>query len=157
MPRLLPRLLKGLADRGLEPESYRGPLIEKRRRCRSLWRPIKSTHKLFSISGRTHSLLLDRENILISPRQYARHKTMPPAVRLNDQVLAKHSVDSHDKPREMTMEERQNWTSPYRMYSRNIFRNYSKSSYYQCGCYPLESASASFRDDTSRQVSVGCD
>ncbi|KAI5119517.1 hypothetical protein M0805_002453 [Coniferiporia weirii] len=120
MPRLLPRLLKWLEKNPVTQPDYRGPLVLKRRRRRSLWRPLNRTVDA-AFSGRRRSLLLDTDNFLTSPEEYVRHKTLPPVLRLHG---TQHAVKvDEDRPREMSAQERQWWSSPYlRMLSSPIRR-----------------------------------
>ncbi|KAH8118611.1 hypothetical protein DFH11DRAFT_1568334 [Phellopilus nigrolimitatus] len=122
MPRLLPRLLKSLENRPLAQSEYRGPLVElRRRRRRSLWKPLPNSADASFSFGRKQSILLDENNVLMSPGDYTRHKTLPPAVKL--QKAHRGVAVDHDITREMSEEERQWWSSPYlRMLSTPIRR-----------------------------------
>ncbi|KLO19856.1 hypothetical protein SCHPADRAFT_43740 [Schizopora paradoxa] len=117
MPRLLPRLLNHLAKNPLGNDKPQGPQAKNHYKRRSLWKP-RSSHSptLFihrDADERTRSLLLDSEdsNLLISPYKFSLHKTLPPKVKLNARQRSAR-VD-HDRPREMTEEERRWWADPY--------------------------------------------
>ncbi|THH12208.1 hypothetical protein EW145_g138 [Phellinidium pouzarii] len=120
MPRLLPRLLKWLESNQLKQPEFRGPLMKRRLRRRSLWRPLdKTVDATFSLLDRQQSLLLDQDNILTSPNEYIRHRSLPPVVHLQD--TQKDVEIDYDHPREMSVQERQWWSSPYlRMLSTPI-------------------------------------
>ena len=117
MPRLLPRLLNHLAKNPLGSDKCEGPLTKIHYKRRSLWKPqALLSPTLFAhrdADERTRSLLLDPDdsNLLISPRKFLPHKTLPPKVKLNARQRSE-NVD-HDKPREMTEEERAWWADPY--------------------------------------------
>lgn len=114
MPRLVPQLLAYIAKKGLQPGVYSGPLVEGRtgkRRRESLWKPFVRRPN-FEARGRTHSVLLDEFNPLITPREFEFHKSLPPRVSLKENMKAKQG--SEDEPREMTVVEKQLWSSPYR-------------------------------------------
>jgi hypothetical protein len=108
MPRLLPRLLKILQD---APESNTFSSGYTRYKKRVSMKNIIPEAPTFTSEGRTHSILLDNANPIIEGHLYNRHKTLPPRVRL---VKPLQDSVEHDHPREMTDEEREWWSSPYR-------------------------------------------
>lgn len=119
MPRLLPRLLKALQQTPLTQSSSkhvaRSQDIRSRKR-KSLYRPILVSLPLFHPAGRTRSILLD-ENPVTDKRVFARHKRLPPRVRLGPRPVVH---GEHDVPREMTTQEREWWSSPYRAFGRSF-------------------------------------
>lgn len=111
MPRLIPQIKRVIAKKGLHPGVYSGPLVEwKTRRNRSLWKPFVRKADLRP-NGRSQSILLDQFNPLLTPKQYEFHKSLPPRVSLGQSV--KENLDSQTDLREMTMAEKQLWSSPY--------------------------------------------
>ena len=106
MPRLLPRLLKALQQTQLK--HVRTQDVGSRKR-KSLYRPAPASPS-FHPGGRTRSILLD-ENPMTDKRVFARHKRLPPRVRIGPRPVI---LDEYDVPREMTTEEREWWSSPYR-------------------------------------------
>jgi hypothetical protein len=108
MPRLLPRLLKILQD-APEPNTRSNGYTRYKKRV-SMKNTIPGI-PTFSSEGRTHSILLDDVNPITEGYLYNRHKSLPPRVRL---VKPLQDTGEHDHPREMTDEEREWWSSPYR-------------------------------------------
>ena len=113
MPRLLPRLLKALQETPLTHSGSkrvaRSQNVGSRER-KSLYRPATAVLPSFHPAGRTRSILLE-ENPMTDKRVFARHKRLPPRVRLGPRPVIR---DEHDVPREMTDQEREWWSSPYR-------------------------------------------
>ncbi|KAL5527646.1 hypothetical protein ACEPAG_6447 [Sanghuangporus baumii] len=122
MPRLLPRLLKWLEHNPPSQPDFRGPLAKRRRKIRSLWKPIPSPDELnksFILNNRHESLLLEGDEVIVKQNALTRHKSLPPMVKLQknqeDQTIGR------DIPREMSELEKQWWSSPYlRMLSSPI-------------------------------------
>lgn len=114
MPRLLPRLLKALQE--TPSNAKRVPLSRHVGACKrkSLYRPIPGHSPPFQFAGRTRSFLLE-ENPVTDKRAFKRHKRLPPRVRLGSGPLVH---GEHDVPREMTTQEREWWSSPYRTCDR---------------------------------------
>lgn len=107
-PRLLPRLLKFLQD-GPLPNSQSNRNIRYRKRV-SMRKRVPETPS-FTSDGRTQSILLDDTNPITEGHLYDRHKSLPPRVRIRGTL---HDTGEYDRPREMTEEEREWWSSPYR-------------------------------------------
>lgn len=108
MPRLLPRLLKILQD-APESNTLSNGYTRYKKRV-SMKNTIPGT-PTFTSEGRNHSILLDDANPITEGHLYNRHKSLPPRVRL---VKPLQDTGAHDHPREMTDEEREWWSSPYR-------------------------------------------
>lgn len=140
MPRILPRLLEALARKPLGPEIYHGPLTQPHQRRRSLWKPHKPTPS-FSISNRSHSILLDLSDSSSYREEFARHKTLPPMVKFTN--VRKSMVVDSDHSREMTEQERSWWSSPYRKRSENWQNGTLLQSQSQLECCPHLCANAS--------------
>lgn len=113
MPRLLPRLLKVLQETPLTQSSSKHVTRSQNVKRKSLYRPIPLTLPSFHPAGRTHSILLD-ENPMTDKRVFARHKRLPPRVRLGPRPVVR---NEHDVPREMSTQEREWWSSPYRAFN----------------------------------------
>lgn len=116
MPRLLPRLLKVLQETPITSSSAKyvpRPQDVSSRKRKSLYRPIPLPLPSFHPAGRTRSILLD-ENLVTDKRVFARHKRLPPRVHLGARLVVH---DEHDVPREMTTQEREWWSSPYRAFN----------------------------------------
>lgn len=109
MPRLLPRLLKILQD-APEPNTLTRSSGYTRLKKRVSLKNVIPEAPTFTSEGRTHSILLDNANPIIDGHLYNRHKALPPKVRL---VKPPQNSGEHDRPREMTNEEREWWSSPY--------------------------------------------
>ncbi|KAF8842224.1 hypothetical protein BDN67DRAFT_947884, partial [Paxillus ammoniavirescens] len=112
MPRLLPRLLKTLKETPLT--DHRPRHVDRSQNIysskrKSLYRPSPTSPPSFNPAGRTHSILLDA-NPVTEKRVFTRHKSLPPIVRVTSTRVAH---ERHDAPREMTVEEREWWSSPY--------------------------------------------
>lgn len=115
MPRLLPRLLKALQETPLTHTNSKHVAPSQdvgSRKRKSLYRPITVPLPSFHPAGRTRSILLD-ENPVTDKRAFARHKRLPPRVRLGPRPVVH---GEHDVPREMTTQEREWWSSPYRAF-----------------------------------------
>lgn len=112
MPRLLPRLVKWFKSQPSLEQTYTDPFISRGRRRRSLWKPLKAPPAT-TLEGRTQSLLIDEDNVVTFRKNYMRHKMSPPVVRHT--MLPQLEAGDLDVPREMTEQERQWWSSPYRM------------------------------------------
>ena len=113
MPRLVPQILARISKTGLLQGVYSGPLVEgknKKQRRVSLWKPSLRKPN-FELKGRTHSLLLDEFNPLLTPQEFEFHKSLPPRIILDKNMVSK--LDTKDQLREMTLEEKQLWSSPY--------------------------------------------
>lgn len=127
MPRLLPRLIKTLAS----------PLADARDRplqnpaFRQQNKTLKSSHRevpprpSFSPAGRTRSILLDAQSPITKPWLHARHKSLPPRIRLHNRgrvgVNGRNGQGELtdavcDRPRRMTVQERAWWANPYRAF-----------------------------------------
>ncbi|KAF8138616.1 hypothetical protein EV363DRAFT_1580372, partial [Boletus edulis] len=110
MPRLLPRLLKALQEAPLtSSNSKHVPRNVGARKRKSLYRPIPVPLPSFHPAGRTRSILLE-ENPVTDKWVFARHKRLPPRVRLGPRPVVH---EEHDVPREMSTQEREWWSSPY--------------------------------------------
>ena len=120
MPRLLPRLLKALQETPPLNSKHVAPSrnVGARKR-KSLYRPVPVSVPSFDPAGRTRSILLD-ENPVTEKRVFARHKRLPPRVRLGPRPVVH---KEHDVPREMTAQEREWWSSPYRAFDRSFPRS----------------------------------
>ncbi|KIK96954.1 hypothetical protein PAXRUDRAFT_825441 [Paxillus rubicundulus Ve08.2h10] len=111
MPRLLPRLLKMLKEAPLTDHHPRH--VDRSQNVSSSKR--KSLYHLptpppsFNPAGRSHSILLN-ENPVTDKQVFTRHKSLPPTVRVAPTHVAH---ERYDAPREMTVEEREWWSSPY--------------------------------------------
>ncbi|KAK7695515.1 hypothetical protein QCA50_000151 [Cerrena zonata] len=120
MPRLIPRLVQALRNAPLitaAAESSSAPIQRPNPRPKSQWVPPPPPPN-FSIEGRKKSFLLER-NPIINRRIYRRHKTLPPVVRLGKFVKA--GPKDVDKPRRMSVQERQWYSDPYlRMLSSTV-------------------------------------
>lgn len=124
MPRLLPRLVKWFKSQPSERQTYAGPLITRRRPRRSLWKPIK-TPPVTALEDRTQSILVDDDNVVNNRREYMRHKRVSPRLRLGK--VPQLQDGELDVPREMTEQERQWWSSPYRKSGLHFFAQISIS------------------------------
>ncbi len=114
MPRFLPRLIKRLTEQPLSELVYSGKNIKRTRKRISFYRPIPNNTSFDH--GRPQSILLAGQNPITNSRSYAPHKRLPPRVYLASS--RQHRTGGHpDAPRAMTDEERQWWSSPYRMYA----------------------------------------
>ena len=116
MPRLLPRLLKVLQETPLNSKRVAPSRNVRARKRNSLYRPIPVALPSFHPAGRTRSILLD-ENPVTDKQAFARHKRLPPRVRLGPRPVVH---QEHDVPREMTTQEREWWSSPYRAFDRSF-------------------------------------
>ena len=112
MPRLLPQLRKALRSKRTDYDEVQVPLSKLHRKKRSsLWKPPlndEERRNLFSLTGRTHSLLLGP----IDYTAHDRHKSMPPSI-----IPPKTSTESNDDldhPREMTWKDKEWWANPLR-------------------------------------------
>ena len=122
MPRLLPRLLKALQEAPLTHMNSKrvarsrnvGPCKRK-----SLYRPMPISLPSFHLAGRTRSILLE-ENPVTDKRVFTRHKRLPPRVRLGPRPVL---PNEDDVPREMTTQEREWWSSPYRAFHHFFLRS----------------------------------
>jgi hypothetical protein len=113
MPRLLPRLTSIIHAQ--QDSSHIFPFDIKKyrpRRPKSLHQPV-APRLSFDPHAYPQSVLLESENPIATPDRYTLHKTLPPRVFVPQNAL--HREDEHDKPRQMTEEERKWWSSPYRM------------------------------------------
>ncbi|CAL1701457.1 unnamed protein product [Somion occarium] len=120
MPRLIPRLVQALRDAAiLKPtEAPSLSLPTQKPKAKSQWRPAPPPPD-FSIKGRKKSFLLDPLNPVINKRIYRRHKSLPPVVRVKQYVRAR--PGDKDKPRRMSVQERQWSSDPYlRMLSSTV-------------------------------------
>ncbi|KAH7887869.1 hypothetical protein F5I97DRAFT_910011 [Phlebopus sp. FC_14] len=109
MPRLLPRLLKALKEDGQQPKHLgKGGYVPSPKR-KSLYRPVPQRPS-FDPVGRRRSILLDKRNPVTQDYVYVRHKTLPPRVRIYPAQVPK---VGYDVPREMSVQEREWWSSPY--------------------------------------------
>lgn len=123
MPRLLPRLIRKLTETPPNEPTPRhlasGGYVRLRRKlpCRPA-----SERPSFSAIGRTQSILLDPQSPVTDSRAYLKHKLQPPRVQVSSGGTV--SADAGlDTPREMSVQEREWWSSPYlRMLSSPIRR-----------------------------------
>ncbi|KDQ29152.1 hypothetical protein PLEOSDRAFT_1063918 [Pleurotus ostreatus PC15] len=108
MPRILPRLRKVI----LEGSNSRMEISWPRRKNskKSLYRPVPP-RPTFKAADYKESILLTPRNPVTNSRDYVRHKTIPPRLRLKRRVVP--SSPTNDLPREMTKEERKWWADPY--------------------------------------------
>jgi hypothetical protein len=111
MPRILPRLLEKIA---LQKNERWSPLTFPREWPKSLYKPVPPRPS-FRPSHHPQSILLApaETNPITSSRVYNRHKTLPPRPLLSRRVRA--APGQHDLPREMSDDELQWWSNPYRM------------------------------------------
>ncbi|EGO01806.1 hypothetical protein SERLA73DRAFT_103839 [Serpula lacrymans var. lacrymans S7.3] len=113
MPRLLPRLLRILAN-ALPAQKKGGrennPRFSKKTKKNSRKPSLPAAS--FSLVNRTQSILLDPLNPITNPRTRARHKSAPPRVRVQGRRHLTEDPD-HASPRSMTVLEREYWSSPY--------------------------------------------
>lgn len=110
MPRILPRLRKVISEGGSGP---RTDILWPRRRNskKSLCKPVPP-RPTFKVADYKESILLTPGNPITNSRDYVRHKTVPPRLRLKRRVVA--ASPTNNLPREMTKEERKWWADPYR-------------------------------------------
>ncbi|KAF5388414.1 hypothetical protein D9615_000254 [Tricholomella constricta] len=108
MGRILPRLLARIP---FEPQSW-SPFVLPRRKLKSLYRSVPPRPS-FHPARHLKSILLREPdtNPITSSRTFLRHKTLPPLLHQPRRV--KHPQHDHDRPRAMTEQERQWWSSPY--------------------------------------------
>lgn len=113
MPRILPRLIERL--QATKPKKPFEPfnLHEYRARSKSIRKPLPPTPS-FHPADYSQSILLSPGNPIISSRDYIRHKSLPPRVRLPKDAIP--GKNAYDRPRNMTEQERRWWASPYRMF-----------------------------------------
>jgi len=107
MVRLLPRLIRIVQS---QPSSLPFRFTNHRlKRPKSLHKPTLPTPSFHP----DFSLLLQPQNPIATPDLYVRHKTLPPRVFVpkNPQCRA----GEYDRPRQMSAQERQWWSSPYRV------------------------------------------
>ncbi|KAG7097125.1 hypothetical protein E1B28_004503 [Marasmius oreades] len=112
MPRILPRLIKKLAENPprlserFQHDSLRANKI-------SLRRPVP-TAPSFNPEDYPKSILISSKNPVSNSGEYIHHKSLPPRICVGKRVNTKDSKNyGHDAPREMTEEERGWWSSPY--------------------------------------------
>lgn len=117
MPRLLPRLIRKLTETPPNEPTPRhlasGGYVRLRRKlpCRPA-----SERPSFSAIGRTQSILLDPQSPVTDSRAYLKHKLQPPRVQVSSGGTV--SADAGlDTPREMSVQEREWWSSPYRTWT----------------------------------------
>jgi hypothetical protein len=109
MPRILPRLLKRLAELKHLPEPQSIPSGIATRKTRKHTHKPPSTYEHVHAYDRAHSILLDTVNPIINRRDFIRYKSPPPKPILpNVNPLVEHT------PRKMTDQELRWWSSPYR-------------------------------------------
>ncbi|KAF9247168.1 hypothetical protein BU15DRAFT_84714 [Melanogaster broomeanus] len=106
MPRLLPRLLKTLKEASLTNHSPRH--VDRSRnvsspRRNSLYHPLPASLPSFNLAGRTRSILLDK-NPVTDKEMFTKHKSLP------------------QECMEMTVEEREWFSSPYLRMLRSPLR-----------------------------------
>lgn len=125
MPRLVPQLLKALAQAG--PQSYRGPLVKRSRPRPHSLKKLRPPEASFTHVGRTQSVLLDTPNPIINPPLYTHHKSPPPhTVLLRRQVRKR---GEHAIPREMTEYERDWCSNPYRKFRSVALEDFSMQAF----------------------------
>ena len=117
MRQLIPRLLRRLNARSLASEKIR-PLRPRAKGPKSLRKQLPPVPVFF---GRSRSILLDDVNPIMHSMAYRRHKSLPPQVRLPDsqketRTVSRDGTVEDDVRREMTVEEREWWANPYRMF-----------------------------------------
>jgi len=112
MPRILPRLLERM---GYFKDELWTPLVLPRATPKSLYKPVPPRPS-FHPAHHPHSILLApvETNPITSSRVYNRHKTLPPRTRLSRRI--KPPPGQYDAPREMSKDELQWWSNPYRRY-----------------------------------------
>ncbi|KAL0581999.1 hypothetical protein V5O48_000057 [Marasmius crinis-equi] len=125
MPRILPRLLKKVADnspRPCDPFKY-----ARQPKTISIRKPVLPAPS-FNPADYPQSILLSQNNPITSSRDYEQHKSLPPRIHVRKRV--KSNQYRHDCPREMTEEERRWWSSPYlRMLATPIRRCFLSGQY----------------------------
>lgn len=115
MRQLIPRLLERLRGRSIAPKKIR-PVRPPAKGAKSLRKPLPPPPVFF---GRSRSILLDDVNPIMHPKAYRQHKSLPPQVSLPDsqktRTVSRDGTVEDDVRREMTAEEREWWSNPYRM------------------------------------------
>ncbi|KAF6762848.1 hypothetical protein DFP72DRAFT_1164714 [Ephemerocybe angulata] len=121
MPRLAARLVKAVQDSKGKGPFLPFPKHKPRKSLHDPFQPLESPS--FNFRNHERSILLhDPEcNPITHSRAYEYHKSLPPIVNLPKG--AKAIQEEKDKPREMSKNERQWWSSPYlRMLSSPLRR-----------------------------------
>ena len=115
MRSLIPRLLDRLKSRSITPEKIR-PIRPPAKGAKSLRKVLPPRPVFF---GRSRSILLDDVNPIMHPKAYRQHKSLPPQVNLPEsqktRTVSRDGTVENDVRREMTAEEREWWSNPYRM------------------------------------------
>ena len=115
---LIPRLLDRLKSRSITPEKIR-PIRPPAKGAKSLRKVLPPRPVFF---GRSRSILLDDVNPIMHPKAYRQHKSLPPQVNLPEsqktRTVSRDGTVENDVRREMTVEEREWWSNPYRMSPR---------------------------------------
>lgn len=151
MPRLFPRLAH-ITQAQLDSNKLSPFDIAKHRprRPKSLHKPTLPNPS-FDPNSYPQSILLQSENPVATPDKYFRHKTLPPRVYVPKD--ARQREGEHDRPRQMTEEERKWWSSPYRMSYFTCFTQSQSENITQSACLPLHLEIALFQDVFFLQVS----
>ena len=132
MPRLIPRLLRGLEHARSLPAKPARPLTPRRRRKETTVTRVFTRPEEVDITstGRRQSILLDRKAVRLIYRhsRYRREKAPAPQISVsNAKWAAKQRYGRAPLgvlPKHMTREERQFWANPYCMsfsFSRTLF------------------------------------
>jgi hypothetical protein len=108
MPRILPRLLQKIASSSGFTEKQEPIRRPRRKSLPNKGLPAPS----FVPYGRKHSILLDPQNPITNASDYVQHKQSPPQVSM---LKSSADTDTTCGPRQMTVEERSWWSSPYCM------------------------------------------
>ena len=119
MPRILPRLIKGLVN----PRYAKEPrhVFKKKSRSKSLWKPpIEVKNNPYSATGWNRPILLENFDFV---SRHKTHKRMPPVLKLHRNQLVGKSPHE-DVPRKMTRQEKTWWSDPYRMCQKIYTENY---------------------------------
>ncbi|KAJ7591345.1 hypothetical protein C8J56DRAFT_781566 [Mycena floridula] len=109
MPRLIPRLVKKFSENPSQLQDF--SKFERRLRVKSSYKPVPPAPSL-KVSDHPVSILLSSRNPITHSKDYLRHKTLPPVVKLRRGRRSLGGTEN-DAPREMTAEERTWWSNPY--------------------------------------------
>jgi hypothetical protein len=107
MPRLLPRLIKGIEKHSGQVQHF--PLRRTKNRRKSLYSPPLLSPS-FHPSHYERSILLADQNPVANAKAYARHKRLPPIMTRPRQTVE----EAEDMQRQMTDKEFGWWSNPYR-------------------------------------------
>jgi hypothetical protein len=120
MPRILPRLLKRLANSGYEQQNYTIPYGLAARKTRKSLHKRVSSYTLINPTRRSRSILLDPINPIINAQDFVHHKSLPPKPVLPNAKVADGEVD--DVQRVMTEQELNWWSNPYREFAHLLYK-----------------------------------